>query len=404
MSKSKDILIVNYGFPPNPGVGGRRWAFFAKHLAKKGYKVHVLCNEYKGDLESVYVDIITDNNIQLHWLPNFYPSIVNTHPHTILDKIKYRFWDFILTNYSKGSPYDKTLFLKSRIKKTGLQLIELYNIQNVIVTGAPFRLLYYFAEIKPNISNLIIDFRDPWSWGDLYGFKDLNIKKKTFEKKMESFAIEKADVVLTPVGKMHSELEDLYPVWSSKIKLLAHGFDKENIVPREKNTKNKKKSLNLIYIGTIYDGVNNYFEEIARATKANNVDIKIAFFGSNKNNLSISNSSFTFHPPLKPKDLFIQIQKYDFCLMMYPDRIKDYISTKFYEVIYSKTPILGIGNDGKISQFIKTKKVGIHIQPSSILETFTSEFPFSTYQHEPEIDIEKYSFDQLTDQLIAFLK
>ena len=400
----KQILIVNYGFPPNPGVGGRRWALFAKYLSKKGYRIHVLSYKYQGKLESAYSNILEDDNIILHKLPTFYPEILNTSPKTIKEKILYRLWHFFLSVYSKGTLYDKVIFGKKRIQKKALRIINNNNIQNVIVSGAPFRLCYYFAEIKNHIPNLIIDFRDPWTWGEGYGYNNLNLKKFNFEKKMETFVIENSDIILVPYKKMLTELEELHPKSAHRIKFLPHGFDKEDIVPRKKNTLIKKHKINLIYIGTIYDGLNIYFEEIVKAIELNNIEIKIDFFGSNKSKLSVSSSHFNFYDQIKPKELFIKIQNYDFCLIVNPHRVKDYISTKFYEIIYSKTPILYVGNKGQVSHFITSEKLGVYIAPNNISDSFKAEFIFYPYKYNPKIDIEMYSFEQLTKNLITFFK
>ncbi len=58
--------------------------------------------------------------------------------------------------------------------KTCKSIIESNGVKNVIVTGAPFRLLYIAAELKSLGIHLIGDFRDPWTWSDVYGYGSLS--------------------------------------------------------------------------------------------------------------------------------------------------------------------------------------------------------------------------------------
>jgi hypothetical protein len=38
----KHIILVNYDFPPNKGIGGRRWGKLAKEFAEQNCIVHVI--------------------------------------------------------------------------------------------------------------------------------------------------------------------------------------------------------------------------------------------------------------------------------------------------------------------------------------------------------------------------
>ena len=78
-------------------------------------------------------------------------------------------------------------------------------IDNVIVTGAPFHLLFYVSKLKklfPAI-NLIVDFRDFWTEDNsLFHFGSLSDKCIAEEKKMESFVLATADKITTVAKAM----------------------------------------------------------------------------------------------------------------------------------------------------------------------------------------------------------
>ena len=70
MRPDEPVLLVSYTFPPYKGIGGRRWAKFAKALARRGHPVHVIhsagADSLKGSLWSADVE---HPNIITHPLP-----------------------------------------------------------------------------------------------------------------------------------------------------------------------------------------------------------------------------------------------------------------------------------------------------------------------------------------------
>lgn len=406
----KQILIVNYGFPPNPGIGGRRWALFAQELSKKGYKIHVLLKKHNGLEKSLYSNILNDKNITLHNLPTFYPNVLNTSPKSLWKKTLYRFWNLVLSTYSKGTQYDKAIFLKRQIQRKALKIIKENKIENVIVSGAPFRLCFYFAEIKNKIPNLIIDFRDPWTWGIGYGYKTLRKKKIDFEKHMESVVLDRSDVIFCPVEIMKSELSSLYPNYKSKIKILPHGFDKNNIQQHNGNRFKKTETTKLIFIGSLYNGIEQQFKEIAKLLSKKNANYTLDIFSNSERYKSVflinenSISKVNYHEPIPPKELFKEIGNYDFCLIIHPMYGKDNISTKFYELIYSKTPIIYIGEPGDTKSFILNHKLGMCISPDNIYPFLMNTKINPNYNYNPNFDTEAFSFEKITQKLITYFK
>ncbi|MFM1999846.1 MAG: hypothetical protein RL204_1793, partial [Bacteroidota bacterium] len=40
--ENKNIILINFDFPPNFGIGGRRWGKLAKGFVSKGFNVFVI--------------------------------------------------------------------------------------------------------------------------------------------------------------------------------------------------------------------------------------------------------------------------------------------------------------------------------------------------------------------------
>ncbi|MBL7882701.1 MAG: hypothetical protein JNL69_01425, partial [Bacteroidia bacterium] len=165
-SNNKHILLISYVFPPYPGIGGRRWAKFAKYLAKNGYTVHVICAKNPFKEVSLFMDDVANNsNIKIYPISGMYPKVLQKQSSfSIFDKLMYRFWKFFLQIIVKGSIYDKAIFWKKKMLKISTEVILENKIENIIVTGAPFRSVFYAADFKRRFAkiNLIIDYRDPW--------------------------------------------------------------------------------------------------------------------------------------------------------------------------------------------------------------------------------------------------
>ncbi len=148
-------MIICYSFPPNPGVGGRRWAKFAKFLAKGNNKLSVVAQLNKENKTSEWLKDVESENIEKLYLDQFYPKAYFTSPSSILQKVLYRLWLVFFYTFSKGSLYDKSFFwdrvIKSKIKK----LIIEKNIRNVIDLKLTKTLLKGKMEIKLNARDIL---------------------------------------------------------------------------------------------------------------------------------------------------------------------------------------------------------------------------------------------------------
>jgi hypothetical protein len=81
MAPGEPILIICHGFPPVPGIGGRRWAKFAKELARRGHPVHVIrsTGPEHGPI-SLWAPDVQHPNIIAHPLPQRYPTVLMKQP------------------------------------------------------------------------------------------------------------------------------------------------------------------------------------------------------------------------------------------------------------------------------------------------------------------------------------
>jgi glycosyltransferase involved in cell wall biosynthesis len=400
----RDILIISYVFPPYPGIGGRRWAKFAKYLAKKNIRVHVICAQNPFGSVSIYKNDIKDQRILTYPLDPKYPSILLTTPKGIFEKIAYRYQRKRLLSMARGSIYDKALFWKEQLEKKASEIIEKNNVKIVIASGAPFRINYYACQLKKKFPNLKVvnDLRDPWTWGVSYGFKDMDLVRKQFEEWMQTETMKESDVITVPVAAMCEHLKQIYPYYSSKFQLLPHGYDAEEFDLSAISQENK-----ILYYGTLYPNQKDRFNALAIAL-AFTGKLKLDIFSDTTRYRSSFNSfgsgqQVTYYSPVEPRELFNHLRSSKAVLIVQPDNAKDYITTKIYEIMYAQRPIIYIGKQGDLWSFIKENGLGVCYEPSETIGNFLSEAMKKIDQLKITYDVSKYDFKKLTDQVLQII-
>lgn len=396
------VLIVAHTFPPAAGVGGRRWAKFSKYLNQNNVIPFILtANSGSGD--SLWTeDIKSIKNIFFY--KNRFPEIISKTHLNFIDKIRYKLALFIIKFFAKGNYYDRVVFDRDQIIRQIDGLLKQHSINDLIVSGAPFNLLYYAAIYKqknPKI-NFIADIRDPWTWGQNYGITLIEDRRKLVEKEKEALVLKVADTILVPTGIMYDHLVKNYPEAACKIKVLAHGFDSDSIRPREVPFRFTPKQVKIAYIGELYDHIGHYFGSIADAMQNENSPFLIDFYSRTDRykeiftERSLVGTKVNYHPLIKSADLFERLKEYDFILIIHPTFAKDYISTKFYEILYSRTPIIFIAEQGITSDFIQETGSGIYLSIDQISEFFNSDQMVSKFIYQDYKDINKFEMNFMT--------
>jgi len=401
------VLIVSHTFPPAPGVGGRRWAKFAKYLLKSGFDVFVFTSKYSGKEHSLWSNDVNEK-LKIYYYKNSYPSVLSKIEMGFYSKLIYRLCLVILKVLSTGNYYDRTIFLKRQFIGKITEKIWSENINNLIISGAPFNLLYYGALIKEknNQINLIADFRDPWTWGQNYGIANISKKRFKKEKQKESFVLTKADYVLVPTIIMKVKLVEYYPQFENKIKVIEHGFEENLFTQKWKKPLNE--NVRLAYIGEIYNNIGCYFKEISSVISEYDLKIKIDFYSTSKKYLELFSkkqvqNKVDYLDLVEPQVLFEKLKMYDYVLIIHPKYGKDNISTKFHEIIHFGIPIIYIGERGLTSEFIEKNDFGVYLSFDKIKDFFININSSLHLKPNHEI-IKKFSLENITKKLSTLIK
>lgn len=390
MSQHGPILLICHGFPPVRGIGGRRWAKFAKELARRGYTVHVIRSTgVPGRLDSLWSEDGIHPGIVHHPLPHAYPAILTKRPITSLaGKVMYRIWSSAMPFLVPGNIFDPGVFWERRLLAESGRLIRDHGIRNVIVTGAPFSLLAFAAELRKPFPGLhmVADLRDPWTWGTESGYSTLSPERMHVEKERESLVARTYDKLIAPASSITDHLRSTYGGAVERYITIPHVIDPDDL--HSAPSRKEDGMFRMIYAGSLYSGrdAERYFKVLLEAFEALRAkhptafancrfDLYITGHGTRKYEQLVKDHSLEkqilFHGPLPPKEILGRIAGSDLVLAFLPENKRDIMVTKFNEIFYLRRPLLHIGEPGLVSRTITERKLGASLR----VEELVAELP-----------------------------
>jgi hypothetical protein len=358
---NKKVLILAYKFPPMGTIGTRRWAKFAKFLAKENIDVYVLARKYKYKDIVNWCNDIKLKNIKIFYFNTSYPMICLKNRKNIYEKIICKLYNIIRTKFfNKIDIADANSF--DFFQKAN-NLIKKYKIKNVIVTAPPHVFSYYATILKsenPYI-NLLIDYRDPWNYFSPYMLDNLSFKAKRRSLYMESQVIEIANHIFCVTQDMTNNLKNLYPIYKNKITTLYNGFDIDDYknIKKEKLNRNYKE---ILYVGSLDKGRLEAVNLIIKALSIYNKELNIKFvFYSNINKTHFIHSPykliiekyFEFNDFIPKNKVLEKVKNTDICLSINSKNNTHAFGTKIFDYLALNKMIWHISNGGELFFLLK---------------------------------------------------
>lgn len=361
----KNILIISYKFPPMSGIGTRRWAKFAKYFSRSGYKVHILTINYnKVDNINWFHDVKDDDNIIIHRVKSGYPIWLMK-----LSSNKYiSFIQKVLGFGLKKSIFyiDIAQYWAKYMIPKAKEIINQYNIKNVIVTSPPHSISYYATYLKvdlPNI-NLIQDFRDNWNDDTPYIYP--NTLKFFWQKEksvyMEWFVVNHSDYIVNVTNDITTRAINKFKQYENKFLTIHNGFDKDD----RKNLINKditSEKIKIIYAGGLGLGRIKAIEFIMDIllTFENNILNKIQLNIYTSFDKSKLDKKYTelfdfgvvnFYELVSPQRIFSIINEHQYCLSINSPSYPYAFGTKIFDYMMLNKSIIHISGDGELSKLL----------------------------------------------------
>jgi glycosyltransferase involved in cell wall biosynthesis len=421
---TKKVLIICYSFPPYPGIGGRRWAKFAKYFAKEGVECHIINAYNYSKNKSVWNNDIENPLIIIHPLKFRFQYWMGLFSKSLL----YRSVSKLLRtgiNFTKYSPYFSTSLSRILLQNRCLELIKQHQIGTVIVSGDPY-LNFYVSELKKKCNvKVILDYRDTWNdrpYYHLNKFHKLTLKQRLFFEYCENTALKSCDQAVC----VYEPMIDLLSVRSGKSKerflVIPNGFDKDDyaLIP-SKPLQNK--IISLYYGGNVMPGgLSDYlirflklYSELQTINKGLWEKFCIQINGNTTPSFEmelkkLKNPNIIFEKGLVPNKLYVEnLSSSSFGILSNPDEYIDCLFiTKTFDYLYLEKPIIYLGKKGKVSEFIESNNIGFVFNPDEDSEIFFQKLadtpPMLNFHKEVHELIEKnYDISNLSRRYLSLL-
>jgi glycosyltransferase involved in cell wall biosynthesis len=409
-----NILLINYDFPPNPGIGGRRWAKLAKHLALKGHRIHVVKSDSSlSPIQSTWLQDVIHPNIQVYSAARKYPSALSHPKKGLVGKIKFHAQKRLMQWREKGTIYDQSIGWQKTMLPVCREILRKEKIDAIIATGAPWNLLVYAAQLKlefPSV-RLMVDYRDPWLTAKNYGMAALKDARMKAEIKKQQFVFEQADVVTTPYEYLTEELQH----WSSercshqpRFITLAHFFDSDDFNFGKADSRHSNV-FRVVYAGDVYIGSENQWKqfqtliESLEAKLPSEHQLQFDLYTSAKMPSFITGmKNVRIHAPIG-KNVFHEMNEADALLIVLPENKRNERTTKFFEYLPLRKPLLIIAPSGEVTSFVEEHSLGVHVSQSEdiLISFFTGGFATNTFN--TQFALQEHTAESRANEVISLL-
>ncbi|MFB6258212.1 MAG: hypothetical protein ABEH38_05930 [Flavobacteriales bacterium] len=420
MSRS-GTLIVSYTFPPSPGIGGRRWAKFAKYLHRAGEDIMVLKARARKQERSVWEKDVKEFEDRIIELPSGYPRILDRSPRSIAEKLHYRIALTALKLRTKRNYYDRSAFWQNPLLKELEKWIQ-KGYKNLIIAAPPYHCSHDVLRLKekhPDL-NIILDLRDFWTQNEnIYGFTTLSEARLAREKKLEKESIEGADRVFV-VNQVF--VEYFSSLLSSdeekeKVRLLTNGYDVEDLVHHPEETAPNDR-MRGVFIGTFPRNSVLLLRELAEVLKELKEEapeiyraFELDIYGSvpaGIEDILDSELPVHFRGKIPIAEVQKELSKSHFGALFQTDGGKFNFITKFYEYLAKKLPILVFSNPGRTGDFVRDNGLGYACFSGDMkapLKKAFEDWKKDAFAIRTDLDIEAFDVQCLAkDKIIPHLK
>jgi len=415
----KKLLVVSYVYPPDKGVGGRRWSKFAKPLTESGNKVFIITATPDENNKFTIQD---DDGVTIHRIKSPYPNVLRfLGKMSFWNRIQYRLlktW-FLLT--TKGNIYDTSIGWDKKLLPAITSLIKKEGIKNIFVTAPPYMHMYYVSKLKtayPDI-NIILDFRDPWT--ELEAFDSIfhtASKRMVTERELEKKALALVDYIVS-VSEDRTRLFEKFVADTRKLITITNGVDLNDYAFLAAEPSNINEYFSIVHSGSMNPGYTKYVKALVAFINKNKeallkAKVKFEFCGhASSEMISILTQApseiIVYHGLLTQKDSLRILNRASAGLVLLKEGYENiHFITKLYEYMALKKKIVYISSSKahSLSEFLSKKNIGITFSDEKLdelLQWLINKEQYNSLSYD-NFDISPYEIVNLSKKVEALLK
>jgi glycosyltransferase involved in cell wall biosynthesis len=400
----KKILLINYSFPPHPGVGGRRWAKLAKYMAEDGVQVFVINAVNSSSNNSSWIYDAIHSNIKIFPVHNVSQEKSNAI---------FRKWRFFLSKRKTNANYaDQSLWWNERAYLKASDVIKEHCINHVVVSCPPYHLMHQFLNLKKEFSNIKItaDYRDMWieMQNGKGFFNHLNDKRFFAEREMELEVLKAADNIVTVSEEMTKSYESV--TGKKNCFTVTNGFDQDDFKTELQSDFISqfvfKDKVNILFAGSLVIDSNAYaipfFEAIVKLKESSPKDyskLNVQIFGNLNDRIStiVADNNLDVvkvNNPIASSKICSLFQYFDYLLLFLIPYYRFAYISKFFDYLPARKPIIAVTEDGAFSEFLINNNLGIQIRPDEC-EVKVSELIAKRVTVNSEFDVQAFNYKAL---------
>lgn len=399
------ILLFNFAKIPSNHIGARRWMKFSRELIDMEHEVHLISSDYGQDHAE-------NTDLDFHataYLKNGYPVALTEIPQNLVQKLKYKKGLKKVKSQTDANYYDRGIFITHELRALVTKMLEATTFDLVIASGGPFSCVYAISECLSEDNHrhikFLVDFRDPWTWGENFGIKNIASTRREIEEKREYEVCQRADIITVPMPKMMEDIIGYYPEVANKVHPLFHGYSIHEFdgLTAKYSENGNQENLKFIYGGTIYDELREQFTSIFNWINSEKLISQLSVYAREPEKLSwVEGNKIEVKYVLATNEFLSELNSFDWFLWVFPERYKDYLSTKLFEIIRLRLPILYFGYPGDFSRFIEENRLGVFFNISELqqIEPQFLKAELTKLDYNTTFDIEQFSTHKLIAELL----
>lgn len=397
-----NLSIYCYKYPPNQGVGGRRWHLFANRLLDLGYNVRVISKMPDSPLANIknQTFLRKSKNRLFPWDRNKNDSKLIWHLQKLIAKLSI-----------KGLIWEEVTYLKKEIITSVKQDID-NKVDCIIVSCAPFRWAYYIskylAEYEGEKPKLIVDIRDPWSSNRLSYFSSSSAKVIHEEAELERYTINKADHVFFVAEKDAENAKRNNT--NTNISWVPNGADLTKVLNLKKPHKKSKLlgQIHIVFAGTLYKGgeefLLTFIKDLNTQLQQNNKPTAhwtiIGIWSPEIISKVKASTDCSFLGVIEPKLIEQEILQADFACSYVSPKLNYAINTKIIEAAALRVPVILLSQKGEVSEFLIRNNLGVHVNLKTMNSKLILEWHNKNRTTGPWQDFREFDINSLVDNKI----